>query len=106
MEMMLDGVAEAFGHRALTAAERAHRLDVATRLSHACGCETSGAFAAVALAASAFWLLQPGDLSLPGLGLAAAAVLVAGLIGKALGLGIARLRLRLVLRTLERSPVV
>jgi hypothetical protein len=84
---------------------RTHLIDTATRLSHACGCETSGAFGAVALVATGIWLLQPGNASLSGVGLAIAAVLSAGIVGKALGLGIARARLRVVQRALKRWPI-
>jgi hypothetical protein len=61
-------------------------------LADECGCEMSGAFIAVALVLSAAYLLLVGV----GLGSAIGAivfVLVAGVVGKAIGLGVARLRL-------------
>jgi hypothetical protein len=101
---MLTEVASLIARRPMSPEDRAHRLDVATRLSHACGCETSGAFGSVALVAALIWVVQPGNADLAHLGLAAVAVLVAGLAGKALGIGLARVRLWLVLRELQRWP--
>lgn len=71
-----------------------------------CGCGTSAAFLSVALCGSVFVLAtQPRGLLAAGagdLGLAAIVVLSAGIVGKLVGMAMARVRLHLTIRALRR----
>lgn len=71
-----------------------------------CGCGTSAAFLSVALCGSLFVLAtRPGGLLAAGagdLGLAAIVVLSAGIVGKLVGMAVARVRLHITLRALRR----
>lgn len=80
-----------------------------TRLNRhygACGCGTSAAFLCIALCVSVVVLAgRPGGLLAAGaadLGLAALAVLAFGVVGKLLGMAVARVRLHFVIRSLWR----
>jgi hypothetical protein len=80
-----------------------------TRLNRhyvACGCGMSAAFLFVALCVCVLVLAgRPGGLlavSVADLGLAALAVLAAGVVGKLVGMAVARVRLHLAIRSLWR----
>jgi hypothetical protein len=72
----------------------------------ACGCGTSAAFLGVALCVGvALLAMRPGGVLAVGvldLGLLAVAVIGAGVVGKLVGLAVARVRLHVAIRALRR----
>lgn len=82
-------------------------VERAKRYRNDCGCAMSGAFLIAAILAVAAWTLRHGGVGRPGplagLALAVAFVFGAGVAGKLLGVGVARLRLALLYRAL-RGP--
>jgi hypothetical protein len=87
--------AESEQRKALTA--RAHAW------ATACGCEASGILTSAALIAAIAAVVLGTPITAGSVLLGAAAVFGAGLVGKALGIGLARARLRLLRLRLERE---
>ncbi|MGH6941806.1 hypothetical protein [Hypericibacter sp.] len=82
--------------------EKSRLRETARRYHRACGCALSGVFLIVAILACVACLIlaEPFRLSLIALGLAG--IFGAGLLGKAIGIGWARVRLALMHRSLVR----
>jgi hypothetical protein len=102
MRRILDEVYAAIDRLPADHQEKLRVRDTARRYHRACGCVLSGVFLIFAIAASVAWLIvaDPFRWSL------AAACLVgvfcAGLLGKAIGIGWAKARLRLLHHSLVR----
>lgn len=77
----------------------------ARRYAHACGCALGGAFSVFAILAGLAGFALADHFSWTLIPLAVAGVFCAGLLGKAIGIGWARARLRLLHRSLvHRIP--
>jgi hypothetical protein len=87
------------------ALESSERLDVKARMARynrECGCSLGGLFMVAALLAAPAYIVVTADFSIGAAGAAIAFVFVSSLLGKALGLAVASVRLEMLRRSLSR----
>ena len=72
------------------------------RYNRECGCSLGGVFMVVAFLAAISYIVVTADFSIGAAGTGIAVVLVASLLGKALGLAVASVRLEMLRRSLSR----
>jgi len=99
---VLDQVDVAIARMPWDDGEKARVRGRARRYAHACGCALGGAFSVFALLACLASLVVNGGAIAMGHPLGATGVFCAGLLGKAIGVGWARTRIRLLHRSLIR----
>jgi len=99
---VLDQVDVAIARMPWDDGEKARVRGRARRYAHACGCALGGAFSVFALLACLASLVLADRFSWILIPLGATGVFCAGLLGKAIGVGWARTRLRLLHRSLIR----
>ncbi len=105
MNRVLDQVDVAIAHMPWDDGEKARVRGRAHRYAHACGCALGGAFSVFAILACLAGFVLADRFSWALLPLGAVGVFCAGLLGKAIGVGWARARLRLLHRSLvHRIP--
>jgi len=82
--------------------EKSRLRETARRYHHACGCALSGVFLTIAIFTSVGCLILADPFRWNLIAIGAACIFGAGLLGKAIGIGWARTRLRLLHRSLVR----
>ena len=107
----MDGAADYLDHLLRSGADRqalAPYVARAEKLRSECGCALGGAFAAIVLlAAIAGAIARHTDIESPGRAVCAAvaAIFMAGILGKGVGISLARIRLHLLYRELKHVYV-
>jgi hypothetical protein len=105
MSRTLDEVYAVIARMPNDAGEKSRLRDIARRYDRACGCGTSGAFLTIAILACAACLMLADPFRWSLIAVGAACIFGAGLLGKAIGIGWAKMRLRLLHRSLiQRIP--
>jgi hypothetical protein len=100
---LIDEVAALIDRLDVGPLEIARLREKAGRLEAECGCTSSGIFFLVAAATAVLYALPTGHTDLVSIGALTAGTFVAGMVGKAFGIGVARTRLRFLKRSLQRQ---
>jgi len=90
------------GQLALESSERSDVKARMARYNRECGCSLGGLFMVAALLAAPVYIVVTADFSIGAAGAAIGFVLVSSLLGKALGLAVASVRLEMLQRSLSR----
>jgi hypothetical protein len=107
----MEGAADYLDHLLRSGADRqalVPYIERARKLQAECGCALGGAFASLALVAAIVGgITRHADIASPvgAICLALAAIFIAGIAGKGIGIALARLRLRLLYRELKHVYV-
>lgn len=102
MSRVLEQVDGAIARMPWDDGEKSRMRGRARHYDHACGCALGGAFSVLALLACPVGFVLADHFSWTLIPLGVAGVFCAGLLGKAIGIGWARARLRLLHRSLVR----
>jgi hypothetical protein len=103
MSRKLDEVYAVIARMPYDQGEKARLRDEARRYHHACGCALSGLFLTVSILACATGLILADPFRWSLLAIGMVFTFVAGLLGKAIGIGWGRTRLLLMHRSLVRQ---
>jgi hypothetical protein len=90
------------GQLALESSERSDVQARMARYNRECGCSLGGLFMVAALLAAFAYIVVSADFSIGAAGAGIAFVIVSSLLGKALGLAVASVRLEMLRRSLSR----
>lgn len=102
MSRTLDEVYAVIARMPGDAGEKSRLREIARRYHRACGCGLGGVFLTVAILACSACLILADPFRWSLIAVGAACIFGAGLLGKAIGVGWARARLRLLHRSLVR----
>ncbi len=100
---LLDEVVALVDRLPIDPIEAARLRDKAVGLANECGCELSGFALVAALVLSGIYLAASGNVGVAPVAALFVGTLAAGMLGKAIGIAVARLRLRLLGRSLQRQ---
>lgn len=102
MSRILDEVCAVIARLPADDQEKSQLRETARRYHRACGCALSGVFLIVAIVASAAWLIVADPFRWSLTAVCLVGIFCSGLLGKAIGIGWAKARLRLLHHSLVR----